>query len=78
MICVVSQGTQLPRDDDERRLLTAFEAGSAKQSAPFNRLSNPRRSMLYPVYLRLMDLLTAIGLKCDETMIALRAYRKKT
>jgi hypothetical protein len=77
IICVVSQDAQLPRDDEEHRLLAVFEACSAKQVAPSNQLSHPRHSMLYPAYVRLMDVITAIGLMCNEIRLAFRAHRKK-
>jgi DNA primase catalytic subunit len=73
----VVQDSKLPRDDEERRLIADYEACNREQLAAADQLSNPRHSMLYPAYKRLVDTLTAIRLKCNEKWFAVRAYRKK-
>jgi hypothetical protein len=71
------QDAQLLQDDETRRLLAALEACRAKELAAADQLSKPRHSMLYPAYMRLVDALGAIRLKCNEKRLALRAHRKK-
>jgi hypothetical protein len=73
----VVQDTKPPRDDEERRLIADYEACHTEKLAAADQLSNPRRSMLYPAYKRLVDTLAAIRLKCDEKWFAVRAHRKK-
>lgn len=73
----VVQDTKLPRDDEERRLLADYEACHTEKLAAAEQLLNPRHSMLYPAYKRLVDLLAAIRLKCDEKWFAVRTHRKK-
>jgi hypothetical protein len=77
MICPVAQDTQLPRDDEERRLISDAEACRAKELAAADQLSHPRHSMLYPAYKRLADALGVIRLMCSEKTRAVWAYRKK-
>ena len=71
------QDTQFLRDDEESRLLAEYEACHAEQLAAAEQLSNPRHSMLYPTYARLVKALAAIRLKCSEKWFAVRAYRRK-
>jgi hypothetical protein len=73
----MAQDAQLPRDDEERRLLAMSEACRAKELAAADQLSNPRHSMLYPAYRRLVDALETIRVKCNEIRLAIRAHRKK-
>jgi hypothetical protein len=54
-----------------------YEACNREKLAAADQLSNPRHSMLYPAYKRLVDMLAAIRLKCDEKWFAVRAHRKK-
>jgi hypothetical protein len=68
---------QLPRDDEERRLIAIAEACSAKERVAEDLLSRPRHSMLYPAYMRLVDALSAMRLKCTEARLAVRTHRKK-
>jgi hypothetical protein len=76
-MCPVGQDTQLSRDDEERRLLADYEECHTEKLAAADQLSNPRHSMLYPAYKRLVDTLTAIRIKCDQKWFAVRAHRKK-
>jgi len=76
-MCPIAQDVQLPQDDETRRLLAAFEACRAKELAAADQLSEPRHSMLSPAYMRLVDALGAVRLKCDDIRIAIRAHRKK-
>jgi hypothetical protein len=73
----VAQDTKLPRDAEERRLIADYEACDREKLAAADQLSNPRHSMLYPAYKRLVNTLAAIRLKCDEKWFAVRAHRKK-
>jgi hypothetical protein len=73
----VVQDTQPPRDDEERRLITDYQACHTEQLAAADQLSNPRHSMLYSAYKQLAETLAAIRLKCDKKWFAVRAYRKK-
>ena len=69
--------TQDNPDNEERRLLADYEGCHTEKLAAADQLSNPRHSMLYPAYKRLVDTLTAIRLKCDEKWFAVGAHRKK-
>jgi hypothetical protein len=73
----VVQDTTPPRDDEERRLIADYEACHTEKLAAADQLSNPRHSMLYPAYKRLVHTLAAIRLKCDEKWFAIRSHRKK-
>jgi hypothetical protein len=58
-------------------LLADYEACHRENLAAADQLPNPRHSILYPAYKRLVDMLAAIPLKCDEKWFAVRAHRKK-
>ena len=59
-MCPVAQDTQLPRDDEERRLVAVSESCCAKEHATADELLNPRHSLLHPEYMKLLDALRAI------------------
>ena len=67
---------QLAREEDHR-LLAEYESCHAEKLATVHQLANPRHSMLYPAYKRLVDALEAIRVKCKEKWLAVRAHRKK-
>ena len=73
----MAQDAQLPRDDEERRLLAIFEESRAKEHAASDQLLHPPHSLLYPAYMLLLDTLRAIRIECNEQRLAVRAYRKK-
>jgi len=77
-MCPMLQDAQLLQDDETRRLLAALEACRAKELAVADQLSKPRHSMLHPAYMRLVDALGGVRLRCDEITLAIRAHRKKT
>ena len=77
-MCPMLQDAQLLQDDETRRLLAARKACRAKELAAADQLSKPRHSMLYPAYMRLVDALGAVRLRCNEITLAIRAHRKKT
>src|ERR1700730_7542618 len=76
--CPVAQDTQLPRDDEERRLIAIFDDCRAEEHAAADQLLHPGHSLLYPAYMRLVDALRVIRLKCNEQRLAVRAHREKT
>jgi hypothetical protein len=76
-MCPVVQDTKFPRDDEERRLLADYEACHTEQLAASDQLSNPRHSILYAECKRLVDMLAAVRLKCNEKWLAVRVHRKK-
>ena len=73
---LVTLDPQLAQDED-RRLLAEYESCHTETLAAADQLSNPRHSMLYPAYKRLVDTLAAIRLKCNGKWFELRAHRKK-
>ena len=73
----MAQDAQLPRDDEERRLLAIFDDCRAEEHAAADQLLHPGHSLLYPGYMRLVDALRVIRLKCNEQRRAVRAHREK-
>jgi hypothetical protein len=69
--------TQDNQDNEERRLLALSEEYHAEKLAAADKLSNPRRSLLYPVYMQLAENLAAIKLKCHGIILTIREHRRK-
>jgi hypothetical protein len=67
---------QLARDEDHR-LLAEYESCHTEKLAAVDQLRNPRHSMLYPAFKRLVDMLEVIRVKCKDKWQAVRAHRKK-
>jgi hypothetical protein len=75
-VCV-RRACQVTQDNEERRLLALGEECHTEKLAASDKLSNPRRSLLYPTYMRLADELAAIKLKCHRIFLAIREHRRK-
>ncbi len=56
---------QLARDEDHR-LLAEYESCHTEKLAAVDQLRNPRHSMLYPAFKRLVDMLEVIRVKCKD------------
>jgi hypothetical protein len=68
---------RVTQDNEERRLLTLAAECHAEKLAAADELSNPRRSLLYPAYMKLADALRTMKLKCHGISLAIREHRKK-
>jgi hypothetical protein len=58
-------------------LLALAEECHVEKLAAADKLSNPRRSLLYPTYLQLAEDLAGIKLKCHQIILAIREHRRK-
>jgi hypothetical protein len=63
--------------DEGRRLFAEYKSCLTEKFAVVEQLSNPRYSMLYPVYKTVADQYEAIRVRCDEKRIELKTHREK-
>ena len=66
-----------PELDVEDRLLVSLEECNAKQMDAVHELSHPHTMMVYPTYMKKVNALGVIRLKCQGILQRLRAHRKK-
>jgi hypothetical protein len=63
-----------PLDDEGRRLLAIFEALRDEEMAAAKLISSPRRSMLYPEHLKMVEGLADLQSRRSAAGAAFRAY----
>jgi hypothetical protein len=73
----VTLHTELPRDDEECRLLAVYATHRAKEHAAAHQVLHPSHSLPLRAYLELLGDLRVIRTECNEQRLAIGAHRTK-